>query len=83
MITEKEKDRRAKLCGYSEPRRVDKIKKGIQRSVYDRDRESAEKRKAIKAILDHLLFGKPISETDVASFLKYHDDIEAIKAEAR
>ena len=82
MLTEKEKDKLAELNGFSEERRVDKIKERIEQSEYDEDKEHAIKRKTIKALVDNIVFGKPISEADVAAFLKYHEDIEKIKEEA-
>lgn len=82
MLTEKEKNELAKLCGYSEERRVDKIKESIGDSEYDKDKENSIHRKTFKVIIDKMIKGESLTETDVAEFLKYYDDIEAIKAKA-
>lgn len=81
MISEKDKDKLAKLNGLTEERRVDKIKLGIRDTEYDNDNEHAIKRKTLKAIVDYLVYGKPLRESDVAEFLKYCADIEKIKEE--
>lgn len=78
-LTEQEKDRYAKRCGYSEERYTDKVKEGVKQSEYDKDKENAIHRKTLKVVIDHIIYGTPISETDIAEFLKYYDDIENIK----
>ena len=82
-MTKKEKNKLAKLCGYSEERYTDNVKEGVKRSEYDKDRENAIGRKAIKALIDKVVFGKDISPEDIAEFMQYYDDIESIKTEAK
>lgn len=80
-LTQKEKDDLANECGYSKEYRVDKIKLGIRETEYDSDNEHAIARKTLKAMIDHIVYGKPLCESDVAEFLKYCADIEKIKEE--
>ena len=81
MLMDNEKRRMSERCGFAEDQRIDDIKKSISNSEYDADEEHAVKRKAIKAIIDSMLSGKPLEESDVSEFLKYYDDIENIKKE--
>lgn len=81
QLSEKKKNELADRCGYSEERRIDRIKEGIGRTEYDNDEEHAIKRKTLKAIVDYLVYGKPLHESDVAEFLKYCTNIEKIKEE--
>ena len=80
-MTENEKNLLAKLCGYSEERRVDKIKERIGDSEYDKDKENSIHRKTFKIIIDKLIKGERLTYEDVSEFMKYNDDIERIKAE--
>ena len=80
-LTPNEKDDLCNGCGYSKENRVDKIKERIRATEYDSDNEHAIKRKTLKAIVDYLVYGKPLHESDVAEFLKYCEDIEKIKQE--
>ena len=80
-LTQYEKDSLANECGYSKENRVDKIKERIRDTEYDSDNEHAIKRKTLKAIVDYLVYGKPLRESDVAEFIKYCADIEKIKEE--
>lgn len=80
-LSEKKKNELAARCGYSEERRIDRIKEDIRQTEYDNDNEHAIKRKTLKAIVDYLVYGKPLRESDVAEFIKYCADIEKIKEE--
>lgn len=82
-LTEQEKNELAIECGYSEERRVDKIKERIGDSEYDKDKENAIHRKTFKILIYKMISGEPLTEVDVAEFLKYYDDIEAIKTDAK
>ena len=81
-LTEQEKDRYAKRCGYSEERRVDKIKEDIRATMYDSDEQQAILRKMVKFLYDEL---NRISLNDysqnpvVKEFLEYYKCIESIK----
>lgn len=81
MLTNKEKRRMSDRCGWSKEQRIDDIKEKIRETVYDSDEEHGLARKAIKKILDHLIHGTPLTEEDVAEFLKYYDTIENVKEE--
>jgi hypothetical protein len=83
MLTEKEKNELAIDCGYSEERYTDKVKEVIGVSEYDKDKENAIVRKMLKAFVDKELYGTPIPSEILSEFLKYYDDIEGIKAEAK
>ena len=67
--------------GWSKEQRIDDIRKEIAHSEYDANEEHAVKRKAIKAIIDSMLSGEPLKESDVSEFLKYYNAIETIKKE--
>jgi hypothetical protein len=82
-LTENEKNELAKDCGYSEERRIDNIKKAIGNSEYDKDKENSIHRKTFKIIIDKMIMGEPLTYDDVTEFMKYYDDIEKIKAEAK
>ena len=82
MITEKEKDRRAKLCGYSEERYTDKVKEGVKKKYPHPEEEIAILRKAV-AYLFELISKLHEGEIDNAEFAKYNAIVEQIKAEAK
>ena len=82
-LTENEKDELARDCGYSEERRVDKIKEGIGESEYDKDKENSIHRKMLKAFMDKIVFGKEIPSEILTEFMKYFEDIESIKVKAK
>lgn len=82
-MTEFEKDKLAMLCGYSEDRYTDKVKEGVKRSEYDKDKEHALHRKMLKAVIDKVAFGKEIPTEILTEYMKYYEDIEGIKAEAK
>jgi hypothetical protein len=82
-LTENEKNELAKDCGYSEEKYTDDVKKGVNASEYDLHREHGIKRKTIKAILDNILYGKPIPTEVIEEFMQYDAVIEGIKAEAK
>ena len=82
-MTEQEKNKLAVDCGYSEERRIDNIKKSIGDSEYDKDKENSIHRKTFKIIIDKMIMGEPLTYDDVTEFMKYYDDIEKIKAEAK
>lgn len=81
-MTEQEKNKLAKLCGFSKERRVDKIKEDIRATIYDSDEQQAILRKMVKFLYDEL---NRISLNDysqnpvVREFLEYYKDIENIK----
>lgn len=83
MLTEKEKNELAIDCGYSEERYTDKVKEVIGASEYDKDKENSIHRKTFKIIIDKMIMGEPLTYDDVTEFMKYYDDIEKIKAEAK
>lgn len=82
-LTESEKDDLARDCGYSQERRVDKIKEDIRATIYDSDEQQAILRKMVKFLYDEL---NRISLNDyshnpvVQEFLNYNRDMENIKA---
>lgn len=82
MITEKEKDRRAKLCGFSEERYEDKVKEGVKNKYPHPDEEIAILRKAV-AYLFELISKLHEGEIDNAEFAEYNAKVEEIKAEAK
>jgi hypothetical protein len=82
-MTEQEKNKLARLCGYSNERYTDKVKEGVNHSEYDKDRENAIMRKMMKAIFDKVSYGIDIPYDIMAEFLKYYEDIEIIKSEAK
>lgn len=82
-MTEFEKNKLAVDCGYSEERYGDKVKENIMQSPYDKDEENAIHRKTLKIVIDKLARGEPLTLDDVSEFLKYDDDIETLKAEAK
>ena len=83
MMTEKEKNKLAKLCGYSEERYTDKVKEGVKHSEYDKDKENSLHRKMLKAVIDKVVFGKEIPSEILIEYMKYYEDIEKIKAKAK
>lgn len=78
-LSEKKKNELAARCGYSEERRIDRIKEGIDATPYNSDEEHALSRKTIRALIDHIIFGKPIPEKVITAFITYDDTIEDIK----
>lgn len=82
-LTENEKNELAVDCGYSEERYTDKVKEGVRQSEYDKDKENSIHRKTFKIIIDKMIMGEPLTYDDVTEFMKYYDDIEKIKAEAK
>ena len=83
MLTENEKKQMAQDAGWADDKRVDDIILGIRASEYDKDRENAIHRKTLKIIIDKMVSGEPLTYEDVAEFIKYNNDIETIKAEAK
>ena len=82
-MTEQSKNKLAKLCGYSEDRYTDLVKEGVSHSEYDKDRENAILRKTVKALIDKECYGIEIPHDVMSEFLKYYEDIEIIKTEAK
>ena len=82
-MTEQDKNKLAKLNGFEEDRYTDKVKENIKQTQYDKDKEHAITRKLAKAVLDHLVYGVTMPQDIVEEFLKYYDDMESIKAEAK
>ena len=82
MISEKDKDKLAKLNGLTKERRVDKIRQGVKKK-YRLEDEIAFLRKMNKRLLDLVieLHGKDISDDVISEFRKYFDDVETIKEE--
>lgn len=90
MITEKEKDRRAKLCGYSEERYTDKVKEGVSR---DLGMKSPDETAIIRKLLAQLLSdyselklfvkGEGMSGEAVTDFIVYNANVEQIKVKAK
>ena len=78
-LTEKEKNKLASECSYSEERRIDRIKEGIGATPYNSDEEHALARKAIRALIDHITLGKPIPEKIISAFITYDNTVESIK----
>lgn len=82
-MTEFEKNKLAKMCDYSDDRYTDKVKEGVKQSEYDKDKEHALHRKMLKAVIDKVAFGKEIPTEILTEYMKYYEDIEVIKAEAK
>ena len=90
MITEKEKDRRAKLCGYSEERYTDKVKGGVSEELGMKSPdETAILRKLCAKLLSDLsevkmaVMGKEVSGEAVTDFIIYNANVEQIKVKAK
>lgn len=83
MLTEREKDKLAILCGWTEERRVDKIKEGVKKE-YRLEDELAITRKMLKRVFDLVveLHGREIADEVIAEFNQYFEYVEKIKEEA-
>lgn len=81
-LTENEKNGLAKDCGYSEERRVDRIRSGVKKK-YRLEDEVAILRKMNKRLFDLVieLHGKEISDEVIAEFKNYFADVEAVISE--
>ncbi len=81
-LTENEKNELAKDCGYSEERRVDRIRAGVKKK-YRLEDEVAILRKMNKRLFDLVieLHGKEISDEVIAEFKNYFADVEAVISE--
>ena len=82
-LTENEKNGLAIDCGYSKERYTDNVKEGVKHSEYDKDKENSLHRKMLKAVIDKVVFGKEIPSEILTEYMKYYEDIEKIKAEAK
>lgn len=78
-LTNEEKEALANANEFKELRRIDRIKEGIGATSYDSDEEHAISRKTVRALIDHIVFGKPIPEKIITAFITYDDTIENIK----
>lgn len=81
-LTEWEKDKLAKLCGYSEERYTDKVKEGVKEKFPHPEDEIAILRKAV-AYLFELISKLHSGEINNAEFAEYNAIVEQIKAEAK
>jgi len=83
MLTENEKREMAQDAGWLDDLYSDRVKEGIRRTEYDKDKENSIHRKTLYVVIDKLVKGEPLTLGDVSEFLQYYGDIEAIKAEAK
>ena len=90
MISEKEKDRRAKLCGYSEERYSDKVKVGVSEELgMTTPDETAILRKALADLLYEFSdfykksTGREFSSEAITDFIIYNANVEQIKINAK
>lgn len=79
MLTEKEKKEMAQDAGWAEDKRIDDIKLSIRASQYDNDNEHAIKRKTLRTIIDHILYGKELDKAIIDEFIAYDVAIEHMK----
>ena len=89
-LTEQEKDRYAKRCGYSEERYTDKVQDGVRHKLgMSTPDETAIIRKVVDKILSELsdlkLFvkGEGISGEAVTDFIVYNANVEQVKVKAK
>ena len=83
MFTNEDENRLAELNELSEDLRVDRIKKRIGASGYDKDKENAIHRKVDRVILFLLeklleMHGLELDDPAVEAFIKYDEDIKKI-----
>lgn len=90
MISEKEKDRRAKLCGYSQERYADRVKEGVAEELgMTTPDETAIIRKLLAQLLaefsDLKLFvkGEGMNGEAVTDFIVYNANVEQLKVKAK
>lgn len=81
-MTEQEKNKLAKLCGYSEERYTDKVKEGVKEKYPHSEDEIAILRKAV-AYLFELISSLHSGEINNAEFAEYNAIVEQIKSEAK
>ena len=81
-MTEQEKNKLAKLCGYSEERYTDKVKEGVKEKYPHPEEEIAVLRKAVAHLFD-IISTLHSGEVNNEEFAEYHNLVENIKAESR